>query len=418
MNKKNVFLWALYDFANTPIIAAFTGLYLVQWIVLDNHVDDIWYGLTFALSTILLLITASFWGAWSDRLGKRMPFVSWTTFALIIFGFLIAFVAVSSFPRIPKVVIVLFLFFFAQYAYQLSLVFYDALLYKISTPKTIGKISGIGEAFSEAGWIFGPAVLLPFAAGKITLFGEPGRSQVFLPAVLLLIILGLPMIFWFKEPKSERTKVKKYSVFKGVKELFRKNKNVALFLTAFMFVSDALLTATLYFAIYLDQIYKIDDNHKFAILALMEIIAIISAYLIGKASDRFGIKKLLILSCFSLTIGLFLASLSPYLSWFYLFTVIIGVGFGGFYATARVFLIRISPPNQLGEYFGFYATFQRFASIVGPLVWGAVTLFLKDLGVMRYRLAILSLVFLMAIGLFLLTKVKENVNPKLGNYEK
>ena len=202
MNKK-VFLWALYDFANTPLTVAMGGLFLAQWIVLDNGIDDIWYGGVFTASTILLLITSPFWGAWSDKIGKRIPFLKWTTFIFIIVGILLGVTAVSPIAKVPRVAIVLGLFFIMQYIYQVSLIFYNALMESLSKFKDSGKISGIGEIFGELGWLIGPALLLPFAMGTITIFGEPGRGQVFLPATLMLILLGLPMIFWLKEKGVE-----------------------------------------------------------------------------------------------------------------------------------------------------------------------------------------------------------------------
>lgn len=413
--SKNVFLWALYDFANTPLIAAIGGLYLGQWIVIDNHLPDIYYGGMFSLASLLLLLTSPFLGAWSDKVGKRMPFINGTTYLLIFIGSLLGFIITSSLPKTLRVVFVLILFFILQYVYQASLIFYDALLTKLSTSKTMGKISGIGEAFAELGWMLGPALLLPFATKTITIFGEPGRGQVFLPAVFALAIFGLPMLFWFKEPKAEvrRENIDLKSIskatFQGLKSLLKKNKNVATFLIAFMLFSDAILTADLYFAIFLDQIYKIPDTQKLLFLVLMEVAAIPSGYLLGKVSDKIGTKKLLVFSCLELIVALSTLSLSSSVPLLYTLSVFIGIGWGGFYATARVLLAKISPPSQLGEYFGFYATFQKLASIIGPLVWGGVTLALNNYGIIRYRIAALALVLLMIIGTIVLTKVKEEV---------
>lgn len=412
MNKK-IFLWALYDLANTPLTAAIGGLFLAQWVVLDNHLDDIWYGGTFTLVTVLLLLTSPFWGAWSDKIGKRKPFITWATLILLFVGGITGFVATSSMSPMPRVILVLILFFLLQYTYQVSLISYDALLVKLSKPKTIGLVTGIGEAFDQLGWILGPAMLLPFATGNITVLGEPGRGQVFFPAVLALAIFGLPFVFWFKEPKtkgpSKKTNFRSIyrKTIQGLKFLIGKNRNVAIFLFGFMFVSDALLTANLYFAIYLDQIYKIPDIQKFLILVSMQVVAIPSAYLIGKISDNLGIKKLLILSCIDLIIVFVLLSLFSSLTFVYFLAALMGIGFGGFYTTARAFLVKIAPPSQLGEYFGFYATFQRFASIIGPLTWGTITLLLKNYGVIKYRVAVFALAILMLIGVALLTRVQE-----------
>jgi UMF1 family MFS transporter len=412
VNKK-VFLWGLYDFANTPLTVAMGGLFLAQWIVLDNGLDDIWYGGVFTASTILLLLTSPFWGAWSDKVGKRMPFLKWTTYALIALGALTGIIITSSIEKGARVSIVLILFFFLQYIYQISLVFYNSLIKSLSTSKTVGKISGIGEVFSEIGWLISPAILLPFSMGMITLPGEPGRGQVFIPATLVLILLGLPMIFWLKEPKHDRRgqnlnfKAIYNETFTGLKELVRKNKNVTVFLLSFMFISDALLTANLYFAIYLDQVFGMSDLQKYISLGLMTIIAAASSFIVGKLSDTKGTKELFVISCAILTIIYALAPFVPTANLFYLISAIIGLGYGAFYTTARALLIKISPPSKIGEYFGFSSTFQRFASIIGPLTWSGVSLLFKDYGVFRYQAAIFSLSLLMLIGLILATKVKE-----------
>ncbi len=411
--NKNVFLWSLYDLANTPLTVAITGLYLAQWIVIDNKIPDIWYSGTFIAATVFLLITSPFWGAWSDKIGKRMPFITWTTIFMVIFGTILAFIATSSLAVIPKVSIVLVLFFILQYLYQVSLISYDALLVDISTIKNRGNISGIGHTFGEAGWLLGPILLLPFAEGQITLFGTPGRAQVFLPAVLLLVVLGLPMLLWFKETKKKYplekqtfTEVYKNTV-KGLKILIKEDKNVALYLTAFMFLSDAILTCTLFFGIFLDQVYQISDSQKVIILVLLEIFAIASAYIMGKLSDTFGAKRVLLFSCLSMLVGFGLIALFSSLTLLYLFVGIVGIGIGGFYTTTRSFLVQISPVSRIGEYFGFYATFERFSSIVGPLIWGLATFLLINQGVLRYRVAILLLVGLMVLGTVLLLRVKE-----------
>lgn len=420
--KKNIFLWGLYDFANTPLTAAIGGLYLAQWVVLDNHLDDIWFSGVFVAVTIALLVTSPFLGAWSDKIGQRMPFLKVTTYALIITGTLIGLIATSALPTFPRAMLVLFLFFLVQYFYQSSLIFYNALITQLSSAKNIGKISGIGQFFSELGWLLGPALLLPFANKTITLFGEPGRGQVFLPSVLILAILGLPMIFWFKETKNKHSSQKInlaqvcFQTIEGLKSLFKNNKNAAVFLVAFMFVSDALLTAQLYFAIYLDQVFKISDNEKYLTLALLEIVAIPSVYILGRLGDRFGLKRLLILSCVNLTVVFVGLSLTNSLTSVYILAGLVGLGFAGFYTTTRALLPKISPASQHGQYFGFYSTFQKFASIIGPLVWGIIVFSLKDMGIIKYRWAIASMAALILLGTYLFTKV-ESVQG-LGRGEK
>lgn len=411
--NKNVFLWGLYDFANTPLTVAMGGLFLAQWVVLDNHLPDIWYGGVFTAATVVILITSPFWGALSDSMNKRMPLLKWTTLAFIILGLLTSFVIVSPIARMIRVYLVLALFFFLQYVYQISLIFYNLLMESISTPNTRGTISGIGQLFGELGWLLSPLFLLPFSAGMIVLAGEPGRGQVFLPATILMAILGIPMLVWFKEHKpktkgaSPNFSLVLKSTFTGLKRLVKENKNVAIFLFSFMFISDALLTASLYFAIYMDQVFQATDFQKYLALALMEIVNIISCYIVGRLSDKKGIKKLYVIACIDLAIIFAVAPFVSSLSTFYIVSCIIGFGFGAFYTTSRALLFKIAPTKKIGEYFGIFSTFQKFASIIGPLTWGGITLLLINYGVFKYKVAIFSISILVLIGLILATKVKE-----------
>jgi UMF1 family MFS transporter len=91
----------------------------------------------------------------------------------------------------------------------------------------------------------------------------------------------------------------------------------------------------------------------------------------------------------------------------YILSALIGVGFGSFYTTSRALLVKISPPEKLGEYFGFYSTFQKFASIIGPVTYGGITLALNSYGTFKYRAAFFALSVLMLIGTLILLKVKE-----------
>ena len=71
-------------------------------------------------------------------------------------------------------------------------------------------------------------------------------------------------------------------------------------------------------------------------------------------------------------------------------------------------MMKISPNNQLGEYFGFYSTFARFASIIAPLVWGIITLLLRNHLVLKYQVAGTVMVGFLMIGTLILSRVKEN----------
>jgi UMF1 family MFS transporter len=387
MNKRNVISWLAYDLGNSFFVTAISGLFLAQWLILDNKLDDIWYGAGFSIATILVLVSSPFWGTWSDKIGKRMPFLIWTSVALFIFNGLIAVVAVSN--------------------------LYNSLLKEVSTEKNRGKVSGLGEGFNSIGWLLGSVILLPFASGAITLIGQPGRPQVFIPAFIISTLLMLPMLFLFKEqPRSkENSIVRKETLGKktiaGIKQLFHENKNVGIFLVAFGLTADIVITLTLYFAIVMDALYHVDDNIKTLAFVVNLICAIVFGYILGKLGDKYGHKLMLFISCIFIIVGASIFFLSSSLSALYTVMVIAGIGGGGYFVLSRSLMIKISPQNQLGEYFGLYSAFGRTASIIAPLIWGGITLSLRDYAVLKYQIAGMVMVGLLVIGTLLLLKVEE-----------
>src|SRR3989344_1349437 len=409
---RNLLTWALYDAGNSFLQTAIGGVYLAQWVVIDNGYPDIWYGATFTIATILVLVLSPLLGAWSDRLGKRMPFIKRLTILAYIANLGLVLAIISPIPATATVLIVLLSYLVVQALYQLSLVSYNSLIDVLSTPKTRGKVTGLGEASNNIGWIIGTAILLPFATGSIILIGTPGRSQVFLPAFLGFLILTLPMLFWFREkPVTTRRSSSAKEIYTrtlhGLKELFTKHKNLGTFLLGFSFVSDAVITLQLYFAVAMARIYAITDNQKFVLLVIMFVFNIISSYVLGLFSDKYGKKKVLLTSC-GLLVGTFLVGfLGSNANNLYWIVALAGLAWGGFYVSSRALLVSLSPKERLGEYFGLYSTFQRFASIIGPLLWGMVTLFLVQYPIFKYRLAGLALIALIIVGTLILKGVRE-----------
>jgi len=78
-----------------------------------------------------------------------------------------------------------------------------------------------------------------------------------------------------------------------------------------------------------------------------------------------------------------------------------GVLYGVIWSVSRAYLIELAPSERLGRAFGSYAVFERCASVVGPLAWGAVMLLPLSLGT-RYIFAFSTMSGLVLISAVLL----------------
>lgn len=408
IQRRNLITWFIYDFGNSFFFLAIGAMFLAQRVILDNHIPDIRFGASFSFATFLVLIVSPILWARSDKIGKRMPFIRWTTFGLIIVNWLMALFAVSSLPN--KVFIVLWLSVGVQFLYQTSLIFYNTLLKEISTEKNRGIVSWMWEGFGSLWRIIGLAIFLPLANGAIWLIGEPGRHQVFLPAFILSTIFMLPMVIWFKEKKKTivndiQNVYKKTRI--GIKQLRTTQKNVWLYLLAFSLISDIVLTITLYLAVVMDAVYGVGEGMKSTIFVLFLTIGIVSWYFFGRLADRFGYKKLLMVTCWLLitVTAIFFACSTPRV--LYIVWIIWWWASWWYYVLNKAFMTKISPAWELWEYFGFYSTFQKAASVTAPLIRWGITLRLIQYPVLKYQVAWWVMIILLIIWSILMYKVKE-----------
>jgi UMF1 family MFS transporter len=225
--KRNLLVWFLYDFGNSFFFLAIWAMFLAQRLIIDNNLPDIWYGASFSLATLLALVTSPILGARSDKKWVRMPFLKWSTIALMITNGAIARVALSSIPN--KVFVILWLSVLVQYFYQTSLIFYNSLLKDIADESKRWRISWLGEWIWwlwRIAWLY---LFLPIASWSIALIGEPGKHQIFLPAFVLSTIFMMPMLLRFKETKKEvihRTQGIYKTTRNGIKQLWTTQKNV------------------------------------------------------------------------------------------------------------------------------------------------------------------------------------------------
>ena len=124
MNKKQLFLWSLYDFANSVVFINFL-LYFTQWLVIDGGFSDFWYNAIFAITTAFLFLTAPTLAAITDRFGGRKYFLNISTICVFLSYGMAGALATFGFQNIYCIAL---FFLIGQYFYQLSFVFYNSML--------------------------------------------------------------------------------------------------------------------------------------------------------------------------------------------------------------------------------------------------------------------------------------------------
>ena len=66
-------------------------------------------------------------------------------------------------------------------------------------------------------------------------------------------------------------------------------------------------------------------------------------------------------------------------------------------------MTRLSPEEHLGEFYGLYSTVGRFATILGPILWGLIV---NTLSLSR-NVAMGSLIILLVISFMIIKDVSD-----------
>ena len=405
MDKKRLFLWSMYDFANSIVWIIFF-LYFSQWLTIERGVSDFWYNFIFTASSILLLLTAPVAASIADKRKIKLPGLRITTVLSFVFFFLTGVIAAFY----PSHHILAWIFAtLAMYLYLFCFTYYHPLLSDIAPPEKRGLASGWGIFGNELGQISALLISIPLATGAIVLFHTSLRAQTLIPAAILFLLFSLPMLIFFKEKNVKQdVKINLKSEYKGIIrstiDMF-KLPGLGRFFLAYFFFNDAIITASNNFAIYLERVFGVSDTIKSLVLVGIILVGAISAPISGWISDRIGWKKTLMW----LLVGF--AVIFPALaiiSNFYIFlavVIVMGLWWGGIWSVTRAIVIDLTPEYDLNQSFTFYTLMERFSTLVGPLSWGIIVAFVSQTNGLNYRIAIASMTVFILIGLYIARKL-------------
>lgn len=403
-------LWAWYEFARSISLAAFL-LYFSQWLVIDRGVPDLWYNAIFAAASAMLVLTAPFAALAADRRRLKMTFLRAMTaaemFALAVVGVL------ASYLDATPLVLALAAIFFAvsNYFHQFASIFYNALLSSIAHEGEEGRVSGFGLFAKLLGTVAGLAFAIPFGNTAFAWLGHPGRSQVFLPSVLLSSVLMLPSLF-MKEPAST-TPGEPSPASGGFCAQYRalaalcRHPGVGAYLLGYFLFNDAILTVHDNLPIYMERVLLIPDKTKSVILAGTLFAGALGGLFGGMVADRVGIKRALrcILALWFVLLPLAAAASAHQ---FTVLLIVLGVMFGITITVTRATMVYLAPQDRPTYAFSYYTIAENFSTFLGPLAWGGITLALADIGPARYRAALLGMAVFVAAGLAAIWRIPDD----------
>jgi MFS transporter, UMF1 family len=438
--------WVLFDWATQPfytlVITFLFGPYFVNGFVGDAALGSTLWAYALSVAGLIAALLAPVLGAVADAGFRWKPWLAGFSVMLVL-GLCGLWLAVPG--RTDLVPLVLISFAVANIAAELATVFNNAMMPSLVPAERLGKLSGIGWAVGYVGGLVSLALIAGFvvadpATGK-TLVGlnpiipldpavREGDRLVGPFSALWYLVFVLPL-FLFTPDRPGKAKVATpvraglAQLIRGVRELIRHHRPIALFLLARMLYADGLGAVFAFGGIYAGTVFGWGATELGLFGIILTIAGTVGAALGGVFDDRLGSKPVIVSSLtlfilaavavlsvdkdhvlFVLPVAAKVPGSPPFASTgeqvYLAFAVLIGLAAGPIQSSSRTLMGRLSPRDKTTEFFGFFSFSGKATAFAAPLAIGAVT---AMSGSERLGIAT-SLVFLL-VGLLLLLRVKQ-----------
>jgi UMF1 family MFS transporter len=406
--KRQIFAWAFYDWANsgfaTVVISGFFPIFFKEFWSLGVEATESTFrlGMANSIASLIVLVMAPILGAIADQGALKKRF-------LLIFA-VIGILATAWLGGIDQGLwlYAAIIYVIASIGFSGANVLYDALLIDVAPRDKFDWVSGIGFSlgYLGGGLLFALCVVMTLKPDWFGLTGATQAVQVgFYITAVWWGVFSLPLFWQVHENKSDAVSFSA-ALTRGISQLtqtfkdIRKYRPVLIFLLAYWLYIDGVDTI-IRMAVDYGLSLGFTSQDLITALLLVQFIGFPSALFFGWLGDRIGPKP-------GIFIGLVVYA--GITIWAYLITEVwefygiaaaIGVVQGGVQSLSRSLYARLIPQESAAEFFGFYNFLGKFAAVIGPVLMGWVALATGS-----PRVSILSILILFLAGGLILTRVK------------
>jgi MFS transporter, UMF1 family len=408
--------WATYDWANSAfqctIITAVFPVYFAS-VAADNlppAVATERFATATTLALAIVAIVAPVLGAYADFAGAKKRLLA------IFLG--IGVISTAAMVQIGSGdwLLAAVLFVVANIGVSGSFVFYDSLLPHVAEDAEMDRVSSAGYALGY----LGGGVLLAINLAWILKPGWFGLADAgvasrlsFLSVAIWWLVFATPLFRKVPEPAVREVApagvnpiIASFQQLAGTLRELRQYRQAFLMLVAFLIYNDGIGTIIRMAGPYGQEI-GLPQEGLIAAFVMVQFVGIPFAVAFGRLAGRIGAKP----SIFIALVVYVLISLVGYFMttiWqFFLLSFMVATVQGGSQALSRSLFATMIPKHKSSEFFGFFGVFEKFAGIIGPLLFAATVRMTGS-----SRNAILSVIAFFVVGAVLLWMVDVEEGQK------
>ena len=406
VQKREVFGWAMYDFANsgytTVVLTAVFNSYFVGVVAGKADWATLAWTLALALSSALVMLVMPALGAFADLRAAKKRLLAMSTVACVAMTAALALVGPGDIALAVIAIVLSNLF------YAIGETLTAAFLPELARREALGKVSGWGWSFGYFGGMLSLGLSLAYviwAQGQ----GQPAAQFVPVTMLITAAIYGVAALATFALLRERA--VAQAGAADGVAASLARLRQTWREARRYRDFSWLLACATAYqagiavvitlAAVYAEQVLGFEPTETMMLIFLVNIAAAVGAFAFGYWQDRSGHKRALGLTLVGWIVMTLVAALATTKGVFWGAAVIAGLCMGSSQSAGRALAGLLAPPARLAEFFGLWAFATRLAAILGPVTYGLVTWATAG----NHRVAIVSTALYFVLGWLLLRPV-------------
>ena len=408
VRKREVFGWAMYDFANsgytTVVLTAVFGAYFVSGVAGNaSWAAMAWTG-ALALSSALVMLTMPALGAFADLRAAKKRLLLFSTAGCVVTTLALARVGPGDVAWAVAAVVLSNLF----YSYGESLI--AAFLPELARRDSLGRVSGWGWSFGYFGGMLTLGLSLAYVMWAQ---GQGVPATQFVPVTMLITagVYALASVATFALLRERAVPQVQRAQRQGIaasmarlRQTWREARSFedfAWLLACAVAYQAGISVVIALAAVYAEQVLGFKQTQTMMLIFLVNIAAALGAFGWGYMQDRAGHRLALALTLVGWILMTLLAGLATEAPLFWVAAVLAGLCMGSSQSAGRALAGLFSPEQRRAEFYGLWTFATRLSAIVGPLTYGVVTLLTAG----NHRIAILGTGLFFVLGLLLLARV-------------
>ncbi|MDP1691264.1 MAG: MFS transporter [Burkholderiaceae bacterium] len=403
VKKREVFGWAMYDFANsgytTVVLTAVFNTYFVGVVAANAEWATLAWTSALGLSSALVMLVMPALGAFADLRAAKKRLLMLSTAACVATTAALALTGRGDVWLAVAAIVLSNLF------YSIGESLTAAFLPELARREALGKVSGWGWGFGYFGGMLSLGLSLGYvlwAQGR----GQPATQ--FVPVTMLITagVYGAASLATFAL-LGERA-VAQDGAADGVAAALarlrrtwreaQRYRDFCWLLACAMAYQAGIAVVIALAAVYAEQVLGFKQTQTMMLIFVVNIAAAVGAFVFGYWQDRSGHKRALGVTLAGWLLMTAIAALATTQGVFWIAAVIAGLCMGSSQSAGRALAALLAPPARLAEFFGLWAFATRLAAILGPVTYGFVTWATAG----NHRIAIVSTALFFVVGLLLL----------------